>query len=76
MEGERLISAERTCTKCSKSESCWAYNEMIEITNRWPVAGFVGAGAPGWKGDIFAAFANGCLLFEFNKLKNTPKPNV
>ena len=69
MDEDRRLNPYRTCTNCSKSEVCWAFHEMQDILNTWPAAGFVGAGAPGWKGDIFIAFANSCTLFEFNKLK-------
>lgn len=74
MSEERVIQAQRTCTNCAKNEVCWAYYEMTDVTNRWAVAGFVGAGAPGWKGDIFCAFANACLEFQFKKV-NFPKVN-
>lgn len=69
MADERLLDAARTCTNCKHSEVCWARIELQKIVDHWPAAGFVGAGAPGWSGDLFMVMASCCLLFEFKKLK-------
>lgn len=70
MSEDRIYQAARTCTNCAKSETCHAFFELEKVINNWAVAGYCGAGAPGYKGDLPMFLAHCCLLFEFNKLKN------
>lgn len=67
MADERIYHAERTCNNCTKKDTCWALREMEKVIDNWQLAGFVGAGAPGWKGDMTLFLAHGCLHFQFSK---------